>query len=169
MAVEKGGADKNSPSDERMSESDSDSADAVNPLYSLSTSKSDHSSLGRPCTSGVGDQVADENARALRSTTNVNSDDSASDARSVDANRTSGGFPLSSAAQLSSSRPVQTTAVSEEQQQQASVKAPPPPVVPVRLVRTPSSAKPATTIPKVDCPEKIVSRLKLGIRRRLSH
>ena len=43
MAAEKGAADRNTPSDEMMSESESDSALAVNPLYSLASSKSDHS------------------------------------------------------------------------------------------------------------------------------
>lgn len=166
MAAEKGGTEKNTSSDEMMSEPEQDSTDdTVNPLYSLATSKSDHSSLGRPCTLGVGDQAADESSRALRSAASANPDDTASDVRSGDVSKagtgSSGSLPSTSASQISS-RPAQSTAVSAEQQQLAAVKATPPPVVPVRLVRAPSSAKPAANIPRVDCPEKIVICLDIS-------
>jgi len=153
MAAEESASDICSPSDESMSEPDWDSTDSPvvqNPLYSLATSKSDHSSLGRQSASGVGDQAVDESSRAA---TGADPDDTMSDVRSGDVSKTVAG----SVASLQISRPPQSAAVSDEQQQQSSaVKAPPPPVVPVRLLRTPSSAKPATDVPKVDCPEKIV-------------
>jgi len=156
MAAEESSSDVYSPSDESMSEPDWDSTDSPvvqNPLYSLATSKSDHSSLGRQSASGVGDQAVDESSRAARAATGADPDDTMSDVRSGDVSKTVAG----SVASLQISRPPQSAAVSDEQQQQSSaVKAPPPPVVPVRLLRTPSSAKPATDVPKVDCPEKIV-------------
>jgi len=165
MATRKGDTEQNNSSDERMSESESDFADTVNPLYSLASSKSDHSSLGR--VSIVGDQAADDSTRALRSASCANPDDTTSDVRSSDFSRTgaSSSSSLPSVSQVY--RPPQSAAVSEEQQQVAAVKAPPPPVVPVRLVRAPSSARPATNIPKYDCPEKIVSSLYIGIFLRL--
>lgn len=164
MATDKGGSEKSTSSDERMSESESDLADTVNPLYSLATSKSDHSSLGQQSASVVGDQAADQSTRTLRSATSANRDDTASDVRSNDVSKTgassSSSLPSVSASQVH--RPPQSAAVSEEQQQMTAVKAPPPPVVPVRLVRAPSSARPATNIPKVDCPEKIVICLDIS-------
>jgi len=162
MAAEESASDIYSPSDESMSEPDWDSTDSPvvqNPLYSLATSKSDHSSLGRQSASGLGDQAVDESPRAARAATGADPDDTTSDVRSGDVSKTvagsSGSLPLVASLQIS--RPPQSAAVSDDQQQQSSaVKAPPPPVVPVRLLRTPSSAKPATDVPKVDCPEKIV-------------
>lgn len=163
MGTEKGNVEKNIPADETMSELDSE--DAVNPLYSLSTSMSDHLSLGRQRTSAAAvDQAANESTQAQRSVTNPQPDDPASAVRPSDVSKSgvssSGSLPSMSALQIS--RPPQSSAVSDEQQQPATVKLQPPPVVPVRLVRAPSSAKPATNIPQVDCPEKIVICLDIS-------
>jgi len=154
MAADKDGIEKNIPTDEVMSESNS--ADDVNPLYSLASSKSDHSSLGRQRRTTAPDQAADESSR---SATVTEPDDTTSAVRLNDLNKTgvssSGSLPSMSTLQIS--RPPPFPAASEEQQA-ATVKVQPPPAVPVRLVRAPSSATPATNIPQVDCPEKIVSR-----------
>jgi len=154
MDAEKDGIEKNIPSDEMIPESDP--ADDVNPLYSLASSKSDHSSLGRQRTTTPADQAANE---SNRSAMNPQPDDTASAVRLNDLNKTgvssSGSLPSISTLQIS--RPPPLSAAIEEQQA-ATVKVQPPPAVPVRLVRAPSSATPVTNIHKVDCPEKIVSR-----------
>ena len=167
MAAEKGSTEKNSPADEKMSELDS--GDVVNPLYSLATAKSDHSSLGRQRTSAPVDQAGSESPRAQRSVTNPQPDDTASDVRPTDVIKTgvsssdvgktgfSSSDSLPSMAGLQISRPPQSSAASEEQQSATVKVQPPPPAVPIRLVRAPSSVKPATNIPQVNCPEKIVS------------
>jgi len=156
MAADKDAVEKNIPTDEKMSESDL--ADTVNPLYNLATSKSDHSSLGRQHTTAAADQSVNENTLA-RSAANPEPDDTASAARPNDVSKSgvssSGSLPSISALQIS--RPPQSSAANEEQQA-ATVKVQPPPAIPVRLVRAPSSARPATNIPQVDCPEKIVSK-----------
>ena len=158
MASEKGDIEETISADEKITELDS--ADNVNPLYSLATSRSDHSSLGRQRTSAAADQATNESTRTQKSQTNSQRDDTAPAARPSDGVSSSGSLPSMSALQISS--PPQTSTGSEEQQS-ATVKVQPPPVVPIRLVRAPSSAKRATDIPQVDCPEKIVSSLKLAI------
>ena len=159
MAAEKDGIEKNISADDKMFESDS--ADTVNPLYSLATSMSDHSSLGRQRTTTAADQSANESTLVHRSATNQQPDDAASAVRPNDVSKTgvSSSGSLPSMSTLNISRPPQSSAASEEQQA-ATVKVQPPlpPAVPIRLVRAPSSAKPATNIPQVDLPEKIVSR-----------
>jgi len=157
MAAYKDVVEKNISTDERMSESDS--ADAVNPLYSLASSKSDHSSLGRQRTTTAAEQASNESNFAHMCATNPQPDDTASAVRLSDVNKTgvssSGSLPSMSTLQIS--RPPHSSGASEEQQA-TTVKVQPPPAVPIRLVRAPSSARPATNIPQVDCPEKIVSR-----------
>jgi len=162
MAADNDCVEKNLSSEESMSESDS--AEPVNPLYNLATSMSDHSSLGRGHTAAAGDQAANENSSAHRSATNTQPDDTASADQPDNLGETgvsSSGSLLSSTlpaiSTLQISRPPQSSAASEEQLP-ATVKLEPPPAIPIRLVRAPSSAKPATNIPQVDCPEKIVSR-----------
>lgn len=173
MATEKGVVEKDIPDNEVMSEPDA--ADTVNPLYSFTSSKSDHLSLGRQRAAAVpaADQSAGESARVLRSATNIkppdDKDDTGVATQPSDDGKTgvssSGSLPLIST--LNISRPSQSPAASEELQQPAAAKIqpPPPPVVPIRLVRAPSSARPATNIPQVNCPEKIVSSLKYTVRR----
>jgi len=166
MATEKGNTEQNTSPEELMpeseGESDLDNTLTVNPLYSLATSMSDDLSPGRQRTSVLADQVQNESARTLVSVTNTNTDDTTSDTQSSDVSKagfsSSGSFPSLSALQIS--KPPQSSAASEDQQQAALVKVQPPPV---RLIRAPSSAKPATNIPQVDCPEKIVSSLKLDV------
>jgi len=157
MAAEKVGVEKNIHADETLSELDS--AEVVNPLYSLATSQSDHSSLGRQRTSAAVDQTTNETSRTHRSVVNPLPDDTTLDVRPSDVNKTgvpsSGSLPSISALQIS--RPPQSSTVGEEQQPAAVKVQPPPPAVPIRLVRAPPSAKPAKNIPQVDCPEKIVS------------
>jgi len=157
MAADNDCVEKSISSEESLSESDS--AESVNPLYNLATSQSDHSSLGRGLTAATGGQAGNEDSLASRFATNTQPDDTASAVRLSDANKT--GFPssgsLPSMTTLQISRPSQSSVASEEQQA-ATVKLEAPPAVPVRLVRAPSSAKPATNVPQVDCPEKIVSR-----------
>jgi len=158
-AAEKRSSDKNSPADEQLPEQDL--ADSVNPLYSLATSKSDHSSLGRQFAPGTIDQTATESVQGLISASPDGAVSSAyaphTDAGGKGGVSSSGSLPLMTSLHIS--RPPQSSSVTEEQQS-ASAKAPAPPAVPVRLVRAPSSAKPAANIPQVDCPEKIVSKLR---------
>ena len=157
MTEEKGSVEENVAADESMAESDT-----VNPLYALATSTSDHSSLGRQHTSASVDQAANETTRAQTSVSISQPDSTSTAARPSSVNKTglpsSGSFPSLSALQIS--RPPQTSAGSEEPQP---VKVQPAPVVPIRLVRAPPSTKPASNIPKVNCPEKLVSCLKLDI------
>jgi len=175
MAAEKDSSEKNSPTDEKVSEVDS--ADVVNPLYSLATAKSDQSSLGRQRTSAPVDQAGSESPRAQRSVMNPQPNDTSSDVQPSDVTKTgvsssdvsktglSSNDNLPSMAALQISRPLQSSAVSEEQQTATVKVQPPPPAVPIRLVRAPLSVKPATNIPQVNCPEKIVSRSKLVLNR----
>jgi len=176
MAAEKASSEKNSPADEQVSELDS--ADVVNPLYSLATAKSDQSSLVRQGTSAPVDQAGSESPRVQRSAMNPQPDDTSLDVQPSDVTKTgvsssdvnkigfSSNDSLTSMATLQISRPPQSSAVSEEQQTATVKVQPPPPAVPIRLVRAPSSVKPATNIPQVNCPEKIVSCLMLVVLNR---
>ena len=115
MAAEKGSIEKDVPSDERMSEPDL--TDTVNPLYSLATSKSDNSSLGRQRTSAPVDQTTNDNTQAQRPVNNLPCDDTTSSARPADVSKTgvssSGSFPSISGLHISGS--AQSSAATEEQ------------------------------------------------------